>query len=148
MTEVDKLEDPRLRVPKSALDGCKSGFTAADDARVKASTQFFDDTALMALLCRHDRVLWIVNMCSADEKQHYYHQRIYTLDRQVHQFDKDSMAKLGQWLLRRLCHCQNKRHAAEAILLDCGQSDEVLRQEWAAQVAAQTKPLPCRSNSR
>ncbi|EIW76988.1 hypothetical protein CONPUDRAFT_62378 [Coniophora puteana RWD-64-598 SS2] len=25
----------------------------------------------MALLCRHDRVLWLVNMTSAGEKQHY-----------------------------------------------------------------------------
>ena len=33
--------------------------------------QFFDDTALMALLCRHDRVLWIANMRSAGEKRYY-----------------------------------------------------------------------------
>ncbi|KIM61409.1 hypothetical protein SCLCIDRAFT_58186, partial [Scleroderma citrinum Foug A] len=25
----------------------------------------------MALLCRHDHVLWLVNMTSAGEKQHY-----------------------------------------------------------------------------
>ncbi|KAG6809910.1 hypothetical protein H0H93_015406 [Arthromyces matolae] len=63
--------DGKLRVPKSVLDACESGFTAADDRREKASTQFFDDTALMALLCRHDIVLFIVNMSSAGEKQHY-----------------------------------------------------------------------------
>ncbi|KAG6914194.1 hypothetical protein DXG01_001825, partial [Tephrocybe rancida] len=60
-----------LRVPKSVLDDCEVGFTAADDCREKASTQFFDDTALMALVCHHDIVLWLVNMCSAGEKQHY-----------------------------------------------------------------------------
>ena len=49
-----------LHVPTSVLDGCEASFTAADAARQKASTQFFDDTALMALLCHHDRVLWIV----------------------------------------------------------------------------------------
>jgi hypothetical protein len=53
------------------LDGCEASFTAADAAREKASTQFFDDTALMALLCRHDHVLWIANMRSAGEKRHY-----------------------------------------------------------------------------
>ena len=37
----------------------------------QASTQFFSDTGVMALLCRHDRVLWLVNMTSAGEKQHY-----------------------------------------------------------------------------
>ncbi|KAG6806899.1 hypothetical protein H0H92_009664, partial [Tricholoma furcatifolium] len=41
-----------LRVPRSVLDGCEESFTAADARRVKASTQFFDDTALMGLLWR------------------------------------------------------------------------------------------------
>ncbi|KAG6822155.1 hypothetical protein H0H92_015044, partial [Tricholoma furcatifolium] len=60
-----------LRVPKSVLDGCEDSFTAADSRRVKASTQFFDETALMAILCRHDVVLFIASMRSAGEKQHY-----------------------------------------------------------------------------
>ncbi|KAG6912718.1 hypothetical protein DXG01_012669, partial [Tephrocybe rancida] len=68
--EPDHFEGS-LRVPKSVLDGCEAGFTAADSRRDKASTQFFDDTALMALLCRHDVVLFIANMRSAGEKQHY-----------------------------------------------------------------------------
>src|SRR6266511_3605273 len=38
---------------------------------MKASTQFFADTGLMAMLCRHDRVLFLANMTSAGEKQHY-----------------------------------------------------------------------------
>ncbi|KAG6912661.1 hypothetical protein DXG01_013049, partial [Tephrocybe rancida] len=68
-----------LRVPKSVLDGCEAGFTAADSRREKASTQFFDDTALMALLCRHDVVLFIANMRSAGEKQHYVMVLVETL---------------------------------------------------------------------
>ncbi|KAG6807338.1 hypothetical protein H0H92_007961, partial [Tricholoma furcatifolium] len=60
-----------LRVPKSVLDGCEDSFTTADSRRVKASTQFFDETALMAILCRHDVVLFIASMRSAGEKQHY-----------------------------------------------------------------------------
>jgi Kyakuja-Dileera-Zisupton transposase len=70
LNEEDGYEGD-LRVPTSVLDGCEASFTAADAAREKASTQFFDDTALMALLCRHDRVLWIANMHSAGEKRHY-----------------------------------------------------------------------------
>ncbi|KAF5374692.1 hypothetical protein D9615_008922 [Tricholomella constricta] len=242
----DKYEGP-LRVPKSVLDGCEAGFTAADDARTKASTQFFDDTALMALLCRHDRVLWIVNMRSAGEKQHYtlvlietlfqhlplsfqigllydigcqlhrscikwgfldrylhrltfaisvfhafghqwacqiiyhprkckgfglsdgegcerfwhsisklisylrvcgYHQRIYTLDRQVQQADREGLVKLVTWLLRRTRHCQEKRRTAEEVLHACGKSEELLRNEWNSQVEAQTKPLPRRSKNQ
>jgi len=60
-----------MHVPTAVLDECNNSFTAADSNRVKASTQFFADTGLMALLCRHDRVLWLVNMTSAGEKQHY-----------------------------------------------------------------------------
>ncbi|KAG6904531.1 hypothetical protein DXG01_009219, partial [Tephrocybe rancida] len=68
--EPDHLEGS-LRMPKSVLDGCETGFTAADSCCKKASTQFFDDTSLMALLCHHDVVLFIANMQSAGEKQHY-----------------------------------------------------------------------------
>ncbi|KAF8149681.1 hypothetical protein K438DRAFT_1910421 [Mycena galopus ATCC 62051] len=63
--------DGNMKVPRSALDGCEASFKAADEKREKASTKFFDDTGIMALLCRHDRVLWLVNMRSAGEKQYY-----------------------------------------------------------------------------
>ncbi|KAJ3712522.1 hypothetical protein C8R42DRAFT_594593 [Lentinula raphanica] len=63
--------EPSLQVPNSVLDACQQSFTAADGSREKASVQFFDSTALMAMLCRHDRVLWIVNMTSPGERQHY-----------------------------------------------------------------------------
>jgi hypothetical protein len=67
---VDEFE-PSMKVPNSVLDDCGNSFKAADELRVKASTQFFADTGLMALLCRHDRVLWLVNMTSPGERQHY-----------------------------------------------------------------------------
>jgi hypothetical protein len=66
----DGYEGP-LKVPASVLDGCSESFTAADERRQKASTQFFSDTGLMAILCRHDRPLWLANMTSAGEKQFY-----------------------------------------------------------------------------
>ncbi|KAJ7697423.1 hypothetical protein B0H17DRAFT_1130398 [Mycena rosella] len=65
----DAYEHPALLLPPSVLNGCESSFKAADEKREKASSQFYDDTALMALLCRHDRMLWLVNMHSAGEKQ-------------------------------------------------------------------------------
>ncbi|KAJ3739895.1 hypothetical protein DFH05DRAFT_1529731 [Lentinula detonsa] len=68
--EDDQIES-HLKVPKSVLDTCNDSFTAADGDRQKASTQFFDCTAVMGLLCRHDNVLWLVNMTSAGERQHY-----------------------------------------------------------------------------
>lgn len=69
--EIPDDYEPGLRVPTSVLDECQDSFLAADSNRIKASTLFFADTGLMALLCRHDRVLWLVNMTSAGEKQHY-----------------------------------------------------------------------------
>ncbi|KAJ7598253.1 hypothetical protein C8J56DRAFT_1039067 [Mycena floridula] len=68
--EADGYEG-NVRVPRSVLKGCKESFTAADECRTKASTQFFTDTGLMALLCRHDRVLWLVNMTTAGERQYF-----------------------------------------------------------------------------
>ncbi|KAI6098310.1 hypothetical protein EV401DRAFT_2062047 [Pisolithus croceorrhizus] len=61
--QEDRFEDG-IRVPVSVLDG-------SDEKRQKASTHFFADTGLMALLFCHDCVLWLVNMTSAGEKQHY-----------------------------------------------------------------------------
>lgn len=60
-----------MLISNTVLAGCEKSFTAADDSQMKASTQFFGCTALMGLICRHDRVLWLVNMSSAGEKQHY-----------------------------------------------------------------------------
>ncbi|KAF9231673.1 hypothetical protein BU15DRAFT_90847 [Melanogaster broomeanus] len=60
-----------MKIPMSVLDACGDSFVAADEKREKASTRYFADTGLMAMLCRHDRVLWLVNMTSAGEKQYY-----------------------------------------------------------------------------
>ena len=65
------FDRPELKVPRLVLNACQESFTAADEARTKSSIKFFDSTALMALICRHDRVLWLVNMTSAGEKQVY-----------------------------------------------------------------------------
>ncbi|KAJ7840689.1 hypothetical protein B0H14DRAFT_3457896 [Mycena olivaceomarginata] len=67
----DGYDHPDLLLPRSVLDACEASFKAADEKRVKASTDFFEDTGLMALLCRHDRVLWLVNMQTRGEQQYY-----------------------------------------------------------------------------
>jgi hypothetical protein len=67
----DDFFEQGMTVPTSVLDNCHESFAAADEKRKKASTTFFTDTGLMALLCHHNRVLWLVNMTSAGEKQHY-----------------------------------------------------------------------------
>ncbi|TEB27669.1 hypothetical protein FA13DRAFT_1756009 [Coprinellus micaceus] len=60
-----------MKVPVSALDGCLDSFTAADEKRIKTTTKYFSDTGLMALLCHHNQVLWLINMTSAGECQYY-----------------------------------------------------------------------------
>ncbi|KZP02115.1 hypothetical protein FIBSPDRAFT_906147, partial [Athelia psychrophila] len=66
----DHLE-PGMQLPTSVLNDCNSSFKAADEKREKASTTFFADTGIMALICRHDRLLFAANMTHAGERQHY-----------------------------------------------------------------------------
>ncbi|KAJ7054851.1 hypothetical protein C8F01DRAFT_994985 [Mycena amicta] len=71
-TEVeDDGYEGHLKVPTSGLDTCEASFKAADESREKASTKFFAETGLMGMVCRHDIVLFLVNMDSAGEKQYY-----------------------------------------------------------------------------
>ena len=53
------------------LDDCEKTFIAAQSHIAKTNDAIFADTALMALLCRHDRPLFLVNMTSAGERQYY-----------------------------------------------------------------------------
>ena len=258
MDDAEDGYEDGMRVPSSVLNDCNDSFVAADDKRQKASTQFFSETGIMAMLCRHDRVLWTVSMTSAGEKQHYalllvkrlfehipenmtvgllydigcqlhrsclkwgfldefisritfgisvfhayghqwarqiiyhprkcpgfgltdgegcerfwdaikllipllrvsgvrcstftyhdvyssplqYHQRLFTLDTQIQHLDQKSLQGLGHWLYRRWHHCQSKKREAEAELERCEVHQDVLRAEWAAQLAEQTKPAP------
>ncbi|KAJ7874854.1 hypothetical protein B0H13DRAFT_2348424 [Mycena leptocephala] len=135
--EEDGYEHEELLLPRSVL----------------ASTEFFEDTGLMVLLCRHDRVLWVVNMHSAGEKQfdvillierlfehlpRKYHNCLYTLDAQIEHIDETSLLQLG--------HVQKHAEATKA-LRECGKAKTLLREQWKLQVLAQTKPLPRRTKN-
>ncbi|KAJ3716253.1 hypothetical protein DFJ43DRAFT_1006930 [Lentinula guzmanii] len=69
--DLDDTVEDGLKVPASVLNACHDSFTAADGDRQKASTRFFDSTALMALMCCHDRVLWLVDMNTPGECQYF-----------------------------------------------------------------------------
>lgn len=60
-----------MKIPVSVLDECGSSFVPAEEKREKASTQFFVDTGIMSLICRHECVLFAVNMTHQGERQHY-----------------------------------------------------------------------------
>ncbi|KAJ8487070.1 hypothetical protein ONZ45_g14459 [Pleurotus djamor] len=161
----EDTRDERLPISNAVLAGCEKSFTAADDSRQKSSSQFFDSTALMGLLCRHDRVLWLVNMTSAGEKQHYaftlietlfqhipmsmsHHRRLFVLDMQVHHDDRLNLMNLGSWLSRKQILANEKRDEAEQALRSTGKPVDILRTEWAAQVTEQTKPLSRQSKDK
>lgn len=69
-SDEDTVE-PGMNVPTSVLNDCGDSFKAADEKRERASTQFFADTGLMSMICRHDRLLASVTMTYRGERQHY-----------------------------------------------------------------------------
>ncbi|KAF8334705.1 uncharacterized protein EI90DRAFT_2914624 [Cantharellus anzutake] len=69
--DVDDRRELNLPVPNSTYDACSESFIAADGERIKASTDYFANTGVMGILCRHDIPLFLVNIQTAGEKQHY-----------------------------------------------------------------------------
>ena len=75
--EYARPSDPKAnarswaRLPDDTLDDCEKAFTAAQGHIAKSNNTIFADTALMAILCRHDRPLFLANMTSAGERQYY-----------------------------------------------------------------------------
>ncbi|KIJ65276.1 hypothetical protein HYDPIDRAFT_89158, partial [Hydnomerulius pinastri MD-312] len=75
-THIDKQrkkspQTPKSLVPDEAIDSCESSYEAADGKKQKASMDSFDDTGLMALICRHDIPLFFANIDSPGEQQKY-----------------------------------------------------------------------------
>ena len=67
----EDIVEAGMKVPNLALDACGASFVAVDGDRIKASTKYFEDTGLMAVLCHHDRPLFLANLWTAGEK-HFY----------------------------------------------------------------------------
>ena len=61
----------KSQVPESALDECEKSYEAADEKKEKTHGTKFDDTGLMALVCRHDIVLFLANVDTPGEQQKY-----------------------------------------------------------------------------
>lgn len=58
-------------VPDEAIDDCEKTYEAADGRKQKTSMDHFDDTGLMALVCRHDIPLFLTNIDTPGEQQKY-----------------------------------------------------------------------------
>ncbi|KIK80791.1 hypothetical protein PAXRUDRAFT_36082 [Paxillus rubicundulus Ve08.2h10] len=65
--EKQRKKPPKIHrrpVPDEAIDACESSYEAADGKN-------FNDTGLMALICRHDIPLFLANIDSPGEQQKY-----------------------------------------------------------------------------
>jgi len=72
--EKQQKTPPKARkglVPDEAIDSCESSYEATDGKKQKASLDNFDDTGLMALICRHDIPLFFANIDTPGEQQKY-----------------------------------------------------------------------------
>jgi len=58
-------------VPNEAIDQCEASYEAADGQKQKMAMDNFDDTGLMALICRHDIPLFFANIDTPGEQQKY-----------------------------------------------------------------------------
>jgi hypothetical protein len=75
----DRIESVRKRpakvykpkAPDAAVDECEESHEAADGRKEKTNTDKFDDTGLMALVCRHDIPLFLANIDTPGEQQKY-----------------------------------------------------------------------------
>ncbi|KAJ7578219.1 hypothetical protein C8J56DRAFT_1112185 [Mycena floridula] len=61
----------RPKLPDEAVDACQEAHHAAKGERKKKSSDKFDDTGLMSLICRHDVPLFMVNIDTPGEQQKY-----------------------------------------------------------------------------
>jgi hypothetical protein len=64
---------PGLGLPEHIYSGCKKRFFAANEDNKKGETSVFSDTRLMAMVCHHDRILFVVNLQDSGEKRYYAH---------------------------------------------------------------------------
>ncbi|KIJ39761.1 hypothetical protein M422DRAFT_174688 [Sphaerobolus stellatus SS14] len=60
-----------LKLPEDIMKECEDSFIAAQEGEAKASVVVYADTGLVALVCRHDRPLWVINMTTPGERQYY-----------------------------------------------------------------------------
>ena len=70
---------------------------------------------------------------------------MYNLDSQFQFINEESLFKLAVWLRQKFSACEEKLQEAVKRVNASDCSEEVLQQEWEAQVAAQMKPLPSAS---
>ncbi|KZV78291.1 hypothetical protein EXIGLDRAFT_575095, partial [Exidia glandulosa HHB12029] len=59
-------------VPDAVLKNCGNSYTAADGSKAKTPGDVFDDTGLMAFVCRHDIPIYLCNIATPGEQQKFF----------------------------------------------------------------------------
>ena len=58
-------------IPDEAIDQCEASYEAADGQKQKMAMDNFDDSGVMALICRHDIPLFLANIDTPGKQQKY-----------------------------------------------------------------------------
>ena len=61
----------KSKVPDTAINECQDSHEAANGQKEKMSGEQFNDRGLMSIVCRHDILLFFVNIDSPGEQQKY-----------------------------------------------------------------------------
>lgn len=73
-SQANHIEDdsttPGLFMPNYVYHKCEDRFLAAGETNKKSEASVFEDTGLMALVCRHDRPLFVVTLRDPGERQY------------------------------------------------------------------------------
>ena len=69
---IPSLLPPHLVRTSNSDNSCQSSYEAADGKKQKTSMESFDNTSLMALICRHNIPLFFANINLSSEEQKYF----------------------------------------------------------------------------
>ncbi|KIK11678.1 hypothetical protein PISMIDRAFT_19325 [Pisolithus microcarpus 441] len=61
----------KTAIPDEAIDQCQTSYEAVDGKKQKAAMDNFDNTGIMALICRHNIPLFFTNIDTPGEQQKY-----------------------------------------------------------------------------
>ncbi|KAJ6538413.1 hypothetical protein B0H10DRAFT_1763262, partial [Mycena sp. CBHHK59/15] len=66
-----KPKDHTPPIPKEAVEACEASWDAANEKKQKTDPKRYDSTGLFVTTCRHSQVLFLCNIDTPGEQQHY-----------------------------------------------------------------------------
>jgi hypothetical protein len=67
---VHNAREPGMAVANEVIDRCEDSYLAAKDYRIRVSKEH-SDKGLIVVVCRHDRVIYFINMGPHGEKRFF-----------------------------------------------------------------------------